>query len=386
MEHDISDCVHVVYEGPGYSRTTRFIKLRDPVKSDYTFDITVTDFGNQAAKFEGTMNWQGIDYEWTGQCISKGKVDREVTEISLPKPAGLEGTLQELRDISPLAWKNEGKDIPRGTDLAQLKGDEVMQKITVHALDDETKRTLFPSQPPLSPAESSILADSRDYFKRAAVHLIAEQLKKIHQINPKISKGSSVGFQTEFDQTVVKHITYKWKTFMSMMTSFAPPTDGKPDPVVEYGWDRTKDAELIIRLQSQFQEASMRCYLEGYKLRFPEWDKFLKHPVYWFKCFSSLLVSPEHCNRWVHTLIDPLQNTNKNAVTANQEVLLWGNKLSVLKQASPKEVRDQLDIGEVTEYLTSQAQLALAHAQLVNNDLVESTKRVGCISAIDMAA
>ncbi len=93
--------------------------------------------------------------------------------------------------------------------------------------------------------------------------------------------------------------------------------------------DRTKHADLIVKLQSQFQDASMRFYLEGYRLRFPEeWNRFLSHPSYWFRCFADMLVSPEHCNRWIHTLVDPLQSRSENAATATQQVLLWGNQLA----------------------------------------------------------
>ena len=129
-EQDISDCVHTISESPGFSRTLRFVKLRDPVKSDYTFDIIVTDLGKTDASFKGTMSWQGIDYIWTGRCRStERKVNREMTVIDIPKPEGLKGSLQELRDITPFAWKNEGEKVPKGTDLAQLRGDEILQTV-----------------------------------------------------------------------------------------------------------------------------------------------------------------------------------------------------------------------------------------------------------------
>ena len=244
----------------------------------------------------------------------------------------------------------------------------------MQALDNETKRTLFPHLPALSAAETSILNDNLDFFKRAGVHFVAEQLKKLHQINPKIAKKINKTFEVQIDQKITKSILYKWTPFLRMMTTFVPPTDGTTDPVTEYGWNRQKDEYQIIKLQRQFQDASMRCYLEGYKERFPEWNTYLEQPTYWFKCFSAWLVSPEQCNRWLHTIVDPLKG--KNALSASQECLLWGNKLSLLKQAAPASARDQLDIGEVTEYLACQAQMALAYAQIVNKDLVEQTVTV----------
>lgn len=231
----------------------------------------------------------------------------------------------------------------------------------MHALDPETKRTLVPNLPPLTNEEATILQSNEEFFRRAAIHSLAEGLKKMAEVSEESKK----------------HIHWKFHWFQKMMTSYVKPPagpDGKvQDPVDEYGWKREVNGPEISKLQKQYLDVTMRCYELGYKIRCPMWMKFLKHPVYWFKLYASWLTRG-NVDNWTITL--PGRNNDLNAMPAQAEVLQWGNKLSLLRHAAPAEAQAELDVDKVTTELNSTAQLSLVYSGLVNEDSARRTEEV----------
>lgn len=232
----------------------------------------------------------------------------------------------------------------------------------MHALDPETRRTLLPNLPDLDPTMQAILDQNRDYFHRGAVHLLGDQLKQMDAVSQELKNG----IRTKFDR------------FMSMITTPAP-TDAKKyvrekDPVVLYGWDPVADADKVATLRSQYQTVAMRCYQEGYKIQCPEWSRYLEQPVYWFKVYTEWLIAPEHYKPWSASIVR--RATTQGSIPVDQELLQWGNKLSMLKTAAPRELQEALDVDKAIGFLAGVAQEEIAYAQLVDDELLKTAKQV----------
>ena len=349
--------------------------------SPFSFDIQIKDLGGEKSTFEGTFfnDLDENEYVWKGTQLFKGTEKVSVTKkIGIPEPTNTKGSLQVLIDLSPLAYKKEG-EVDQGQDLAQSYGDRMWQKvhcisscqtkiltmvlqISVHALDAETKQKLIGEMPELSGAEKSILHDNGDFFRLFAIHDLAERLKKL----------------PELGDDVKKHVMFKKYWFQLMMTSYVPPqASSEPDPVVMYGWDRTKNAATLEKLQRQYLDVTMRCYETGYIAKVPLWQEFLTQPSYWFRVYAAYLESEEHINPWLLTL--PSRKSDKNALTPEMEIVQWGNKLTLLKHAADRagaSDANDLDVKRTTDILNSALQTHLSYAQLVNADLASHAHEV----------
>lgn len=57
------------------------------------------------------------------------EIDLPATGLTLKKPDNLKGSLEELKDITPLAWKDDGFNIKKGSDAAQIYGSDIQYKV-----------------------------------------------------------------------------------------------------------------------------------------------------------------------------------------------------------------------------------------------------------------
>ena len=230
----------------------------------------------------------------------------------------------------------------------------------LHALDDNTRADLLPNLQPLDAMSISILQDNKDYFKRSAIHFLAEQIKKMQGVNPDLTKS----------------IAWRFQPFNDMLGSTEKAQPEEEDPVKLYNkdWDREKNAKEIGLLRSQHLNATMRCYQEGFKLYCPEWHVYLKEPVYWFKYYAAYLQSDPLIEKWEAGLTDRTERVN--VLSAAQEVYLWSSKLLMLKFAAPEKEALALNVDEVTEYLSQKAANVTTLKQLINKDMVKKLKEV----------
>ncbi|KAF2851724.1 hypothetical protein T440DRAFT_507140 [Plenodomus tracheiphilus IPT5] len=346
---DISHAVKAMPE----NNDLRYIKVRDSTLSNYEFNIVVKNLGSQTASFAGNFV-QGNPgaltvYNWTGDLVSTKDDTIESTVIDLERPAAAEGSLEGLRTLSPFASVTT-RTYKQGQDMAQTAGDALMFKIMMHALDQRTLENFLPNLQPLDSETTKILNDNIEYFHRGAVHIMAEQLKGAEKIR---------------SQDWSKHIVYRYEQYMKMMASLKKPDKGD-DPVAVYGWDRNNTAHMtaLNQLQTQHKDVAMRCYQWGYQQTCPEWIPFLKTPTYWFKAYGALLMSPEYKDRWLTQLVD--RPDIKGSISPTDEILMWGNKLSLLKANAPAEDQKELVVEHITEYLLGEAITKLAYAQVLD--------------------
>jgi len=417
------DLSHTVTAEPVTNNTTmRYHKKMDPT-SPWTFTIDITDFGDALqSKFTGTLVIDNITHDWQGECQGKIELPVTSTKDNIPKPAGLtdaDGTISELtQSISAIAAVGEGKDkdaLLPGQDGAQYHADKLMVKLMMHALNDAP---VLPPQEPLDANMSQILSNSRDFFERAAVHMLSEQIKT----------------QSGMDQEIAKHIKWKYSDFMKMVASPKPKpaaaadtTTTTPvsdaiddeikvqlkerkledtqdsaflkkaraewdkdeslvkqlsDPVWLYGLDATTDAVLIQKLKDQFQAASMACYDLGYRRQEPKWEKYLKHPDYWFRCYQQWLLSDEHMNHFAAATIDTT-NANASTMSAEDQVRALGNKLSLLKHAAQNQNKDSkdFDVEHICDTLHAHCHEKMAYMQVLSDDLVKESYRLTELAA-----
>ncbi|KDQ15823.1 hypothetical protein BOTBODRAFT_31291 [Botryobasidium botryosum FD-172 SS1] len=364
------------------------VKGKDSSTS-FIFDIFVKDYGSQGASFSGTFSQfnqkagstEGAyePYTWAGAFN-----DFSTTKVLLPhsaveRPADAEGSCQELRNMTSIAYVSDGHKATEGQDKAQVYGDEMLIRIMLAAIDNQTKEELGYSAGALSAAEQRILDDNRHFFETGAVHLVCEQLANhTPGLDPEIKKN--------LDAPAHKS---KLDSFFKMVAATTPPqsykgTDGlmhtDPDPVVEYGWDREKDAEKLKLIQGQFSNASMRCYEEAYIVRVPEIIKYLKTPVYWFKASADFLESTIHIEQWKCTII----NRSPTLPSAQDEIVSWGHKLAILKHCAGKE-GEALDVKTVMNTLQGAALIPITQEALIDPKLVQHITELLEVAALPQA-
>jgi hypothetical protein len=112
----------------------------------------------------------------------------------------------------------------------------------------------------------------------------------------------------------------------------------------------------------------------GFHHFFPQFSEvFAPDAEYWFRAYAEYLCCDEHTSQWVVLMTDTEAALQLSAITMQQQVLQWGNKLLLLKQAAPSDVQAKLDVDAVTTFLNSVAQLSLAKRQIfspANADLL----------------
>ncbi|KAF3902121.1 hypothetical protein ABW21_db0203727 [Orbilia brochopaga] len=353
---NISGGLEVLMTQVDHKDVYQFIKRRDP-KNDYAFDIKLTGYGGEDAHFLGTMTGiAGNTFNWEGFASLSGfKIKVPVTKLNIPKPPNLEGTPEELYDLSPIAQKKEG-DVEKDEDGAQKYGDDMWNRISMHALDPETKKTLLPSLPELNAVEKSILNDNPDFFRRYAIHELSERLKKDQKISNEIRE----------------HILFKKHWFLKMMTSGSKPAKGD-DPLEKYWGVRNAETEKKTdTLRGQYMDVVARCYNEGYVNFCPRIKVYLKEPVYWFKVLKAYLGSPEYTTHLKNSAI--ASRTNKS-INVQNEVLQWGQKLSLLKSAATTEEQKGMELEKFLNALSGLAtDYACTYQQVISTDLAQQLR------------
>lgn len=219
---------------------------------------------------------------------------------------------------------------------------------------------------PLNYDEKILLKAHHDFFKRFAVHELAERFRKMQEVPGDIKK----------------HIFYKRHWFMQAMTCYEKPRIGE-DPVGMYGFRRNsvKDMATLKSLQDSYREIALTCYEAGYIKFCPEWQTYLKHPEYWYQVMANYLVSETHMSSWLAKL-DPSRQSNKQYLPSHVDVMHWGNKLSLLKHALARTdaaAAAALDIEKVTHILNTAAINHYAYAQTLNEETAKHIQQVGLV-------
>ncbi|KAF4447048.1 polyprotein 1 [Fusarium austroafricanum] len=360
---NISDSIEVINDLKEQTET-HYIKNVEPIKTPWAFDLVV-GAPKSGAKLAGTYTDENCKkWAWAGRCTVPSMVIKihEKRLPDIPKPPGVTATINDFAQINPFAWES-GDGFKRGDDVAQIRGDEMWQKISLHALPPAIKQRLFRDLQPLTPPEETLLKKYPEFFKRFSVHEMAERLKK-----------------TDAMPTGIKnHIQYKKYWFLQMMTSYVPPKkeSNKPDPVVQYGWDREKNKKELTTLQTQYMGVAMDCYEAGYISFRSDWTQFLEHAEYWYQMYDRYLVSEGHLKPWLAKL--PSRKEEKGAMPVPVEVMHWGNKLSLLKRAVArvdKAKADTFDVEKTTKRIATAAALHFTYAQVLDEHLITQMREI----------
>jgi hypothetical protein len=160
-----------------------------------------------------------------------------------------------------------------------------------------------------------------------------------------------------------------------MMSATEKPKEDE-DPVSVYGWNRddATQKEKLNKLQQRHKDVAMRCYQWGYITTCADWRLFLATPTYWFKAFGAWLLSDEHKTHWLTDIVDRVND--KRSISVQDEILMWGNKLSMLKAHAPAADQTDLVVEDITEVLLGEAQTKLAYAQVLTKEAVEHLQKV----------
>lgn len=349
----------------GHYRYLKHETANDP----YSFDVVVTNFGFENAHFTGTLKLAAGTVSWEGSFITKVPVRVEVPKLELTPPSNLQGTAEELRDILPYAQMTQGDPknggISKGEDAAQVFGDRLMSKISFHALDPETKKTLLPQLPELPASERRILDDNPDFFRRFAIHDLAERLKN----------------EKSIDNDIRKHITFKKTRFMRMMSSRTKPAVGE-DPFEEYWGEPRNSKNLAIadKLRDQYLDVAQRCYRVGYLEECPRLKVYLEQPMYWFRHLEAYLKSDIFAQILQRAIIKG--HTDKNARDAKTQVYEWGQKLALIKSVANPDEQKNMDIDAITSMLNSYVQdQGVKYQQMIDDQLAQHVS--GLINEMD---
>ena len=222
----------------------------------------------------------------------------------------------------------------------------------MHALDDQTREALKLGQEELNTEEETIVKNNKDFLRRAGTALLAQEMRKISEISWDLRK----------------HIARRYEYLVNMMTSFQAPTGtNMVDPVKAYGWDRETNKDDLKTLRKQFTNAAVRCYEIGFKHHCKEWSDYLLEPAYWCKSMCAYLLSSKHLSKWRKRAID--RNSEKGVMNVDEEIILWGNKLTLLKDAAPPQEAAELNIKLVIQYLSMEAKTAMSYTTRLGDHL-----------------
>ncbi len=233
----------------------------------------------------------------------------------------------------------------------------------MHSLDPVIREKVLDGLQPLNDRESALLKKHSAFFKRYAVHDLAERIRKMQ----------------ELPQDFKRHIFYKRHWFMQAMVCFKKPETGD-DPVEKYGFRRDNKSHMatLKELQASYKEVTMECYEAGYINFCPDWEKYLKHPRYWYQKLADYLVSKTHMDTWLAKL-DPSRQDSKTYLPSQVDVMHWGNKLMLLKHALARTepiAADALDVDQVTDVLNTAALNHYAYGQTIDEDLIKHIEQV----------
>lgn len=228
----------------------------------------------------------------------------------------------------------------------------------MNALDDETKKLLFPdnsSLDSLSPAEKNIYTLNKDFFERGAVHYVTDMLRESEHVPSSIKS---------------KLKSKRYSAFLAALQAKIKPASGD-DPVTLYGMNRDSatDTALLEKLRPQYDDAIARCYEEGYKQQATAWHLYIREPVYWFETLSNYYRTDQFLGPWK---LRSLNEADKE--TLSSEI---GHKLSLLKHAAMDNAtfaKDaaKLDVDDTLNFLHGQHVCALSYLQVIDDQAVKN--------------
>ncbi|ETS78627.1 hypothetical protein PFICI_10689 [Pestalotiopsis fici W106-1] len=355
---DISAGIEMIYDDEKSSGTApkvyHYVKKAIP-ESDWAFDIKVDHLGREDASFVGTLTTVSGTVRWEGSFVTKAPVEVLVTSKPSEQPEDIEGSAEELVGFTPYAGQDEG-DIKKGQDAAQVYGDAMMGRISMHALDPETKKTLLPQLDELNGEEKQLLKDNPDFFRRWAIHDLAERLKKEKMLSDELRK----------------HILFKKHWFLKMMTENTKSTTGD-NAFIKYWGSRTAENEKETeKLRGQYLDVTSRCYNAGFLhkcTRLKIYCQDDRSAIYWFKLLEAYLLSDEKVDELRYN--SNHQHVSKDAITVQSEILHWGQKMTLLRNAVKNvDERRKLDVGNVMTTLNGHiTDHAAQYQQIIDNDL-----------------
>ncbi|EKM51689.1 uncharacterized protein PHACADRAFT_261982 [Phanerochaete carnosa HHB-10118-sp] len=130
------------------------------------------------------------------------------------------------------------------------------------------------------PEEADIISRSPDFVDRGSVHLLMQRLaqnsKVAHDVRSKINANRAA-------------------LFFPACVQRKPPPSTQPDPVVEYGWDRTRDKDLVQNMQDQCARLFLECDRLAFMAATPEMAQYCRdQPADWYQRLTSHLTSPTY--------------------------------------------------------------------------------------------
>ena len=133
---DISRDIRVYTDEKNPNGPLQYKKLNGTGLTNYSFNIFISDYGSDKAKFNGTMKYAGVEYEWKGFFVTKKEKEVQNPVINIPKPANLDSaaTIDGLHSITPFVWKSDDSGNQKSNDQAQNFGDKMMNSVSVHLL------------------------------------------------------------------------------------------------------------------------------------------------------------------------------------------------------------------------------------------------------------
>lgn len=147
----------------------------------------------------------------------------------------------------------------------------------IFGLPPREREQFFPNAD-ISGEEGRLVENSPDFVQWGSVHLLMLRLAQ----HPKV------------DSDIRSRINSKKAGFFfPACVQRRPPRSPQPDPVVEYGWDRTRDKDLIQRMQDQCARLFMGCDYLAYMKATPAMAQYCqKDPADWYKRLAGHLATP----------------------------------------------------------------------------------------------
>lgn len=152
--------------------------------------------------------------------------------------------------------------------------------------------------------EGQAISEGPDFVQWGAVHLLFLRLSQHPKLDGDIRRRINSG---------------KAEAFFPACVQREPPPKSQTDPVVQYGWDRHRDREIIKRMQDQCAKVFLGCDRAAYIETTPEIQPYLRDdPAGWYTRLASHLKSPLYARHFAATIkagVQPLRDMLSNLST-----------------------------------------------------------------------
>lgn len=173
-------------------------------------------------------------------------------------------SLEHLRDLQP------------GDDRARLVR-ESLQRIAVCGLP-EYERGLFFPEARATAAEEHLMKITPAFSEACSVHLLMQRLAQDPHVGADERKRIN---------------TTKAELFLPACAQREPPQASQPDPVVQYGWDRTRDKMTIMTMQNQCAWLFLSCDRIAFVEATPAIAPYCSDgPKKWYADLARYITSP----------------------------------------------------------------------------------------------